>query len=560
VSPKWFILFSEAALTPELSVQLISGGISNLKNKWAFVVSTMLWTFLPVFVTGDIARAQSPSTLTERIQRVTARPEFAHANFGIEFYSLESGKVLYALNPEKMFVPASTTKLLTEGAVLAKLGADYRFHTRIYRTGPIDSKGKLKGDVILVASGDPNLSNRAQPDGTLAFVDEDHSYNGPALPGDPLAVIKELAGKISAKGINRIDGRLLIDASLFPDGGREGGTDVVLSSIMVNDNIIDLVIRPGVKSGDETILEYSPHTSYVRFINHVTTGARDSKPNLESPDVESNEDGSVLVTLAGSLPVGLASQTAAFAVPSPTAFATTVLREALMASGVRFKKGAATRPPDFAAYSRFYVPKNLVAEHLSAPLSEEIKVTLKVSQNLHAGMGPYLLGTLVAKDMKNPLATGFRVEREFLQSANLDLSGASQGDGAGGDWADLFSPDFMIHYLTYWTTRPDYQIFLRALPVLGKDGTLATIQKDSAGAGHVFAKTGTFASEDKLNGKGMLNAKGLAGYVTTKSGERLAFAAYVNHVALPDDPDAAQRVAGQALGEIAAAAYDADLK
>jgi PBP4 family serine-type D-alanyl-D-alanine carboxypeptidase len=522
----------------------------------------VLWTFLFVFMVGRLARAQSNPTLTERVQRVTARPEFAHANFGIEFYSLDSGKIIYALNPEKLFVPASTTKLLTEGTLLAKLGADYRFHTRIYRTGPIDSKGKLKGDLILVASGDLNLSNRLQPDGTLAFVDEDHSYNGPALTGDPLVVIKELARKISTLGIKRIDGRLLIDASLFPDGPREGGTDVVMSSIMVNDNVIDLVVRPGVKSGDATILEYSPHTSYVNFVNRVTTGARDSKPHLESPEVESNEDGSIVATLTGSLPAGISPQTAAFAVPSPTTFATTVLRQALVSSGVqfKFKKGASMPPPDFVAYSKLYAPENMVAEHVSAPLSEEIKVTLKVSQNLHAGMGPYLLGTLIAKDIKNPLAAGFRVEREFLQSANLDLSGASQGDGAGGDWADLFSPDFMVHYLTYWTTRPDYQVLLRALPVLGKDGTLAVIQKDSAGAGHVFAKTGTFNSEDKLNGKGMLNAKGLAGYVTTKSGERLVFAAYVNHLAIPDDPDAAQRVAGQALGEIAAAAYDADLK
>ena len=531
-----------------------------MKNKWEFVVSAILWAFLFVFVADGLAWAQSNSTLTERVQRVTGRPEFAHANFGIEFYSLDSGKIIYSLNPEKLFVPASTTKLLTEGALLAKLGADYRFHTSIYRTGPIDSKGKLKGDLILVASGDPNLSNRMQPDGSLAFVDEDHSYNGPALPGDPLAVIKELAGRISAKGIKRIDGRLFIDASLFPDGPREGGTDVVMSSIMVNDNVIDLIVRPAVKTGDATILEYSPHTSYVKFVNHITTGAQDSKPNLESPEMEFNEDGSVIATLTGSLPAGTAAQTAAFAVPSPTAFATTVLREALVASGIQFKKVRATQPPDFSAYARFYIPENVVTEHVSAPLSEETKVTLKVSQNLHAGMGPYLLGTLVEKDMKNPLAAGFRVEHEFLRSANLDLSGASQGDGAGGDWADLFSPDFMVHYLTYWTTRPDYQIFLRALPVLGKDGTLATIQKDSAGAGHVFAKTGTFNSEDKLNGKGMLNAKGLAGYVTTKSGERLAFAAYVNHVALPDDPEAAQRVAGQALGEIAAAAYDAELK
>src|SRR5205809_825 len=82
---------------------------------------------------------------------------------------------------------------------------------------------------------------------------------------------------------------------------------------------------------------------------------------------------------------------------------------------------------------------------------------------------------------------------------------------------------------------------------------------NSPGAGHVFAKTGTFGSEDKLRGKMMLNGKGLAGYVFTKDGKRLAFAAYVNHVSLDPDPEAAQQVAGQALGEIAAAAYDANL-
>src|SRR6202035_5728238 len=168
-----------------------------------------------------------------------------------------------------------------------KLGANYRFHTVIYRSGPVDSKGKLKGDLILVASGDPNLSNRMQPDGTLAFVDEDHSYNGPALPADPLAVIKELAGRMSAKGIKHIEGRVLIDTSLLPDGGREGGTDVVMSSIMVNDNVIDMDVRPGAKSGEVTTFENSPHTSYAKFVNHITTGTADSKPSLESPEVES---------------------------------------------------------------------------------------------------------------------------------------------------------------------------------------------------------------------------------------------------------------------------------
>ncbi len=173
-------------------------------------------------------------------------------------------------------------------------------------------------------------------------------------------------------------------------------------------------------------------------------------------------------------------------------------------------------------------------------------------------MGPYLLGAIVGKESTDPLKKGFQIERAFLQDAKLDLSGIAQGDGAGGDWADLFSPEFMTSYLAYWTTRPDFDVFFRALPILGKDGTLVKIQKTNPGAGHVFAKTGTFDSEDKLNGKGMLNGKGLAGYVFTKSGRKLAFAAYVNHVSLPDVPDAAQSVGGQTLGEIAAAAYDAE--
>lgn len=488
-----------------------------------------------------------------------SRPEFAHANFGIEFYLLDTGKLVYSLNHNKLFVPASTTKILTEGTLLAQLGADYRFHTRVYHTGSVDKHGTLKGDLILVASGDPNLSNRIQPDGTLAFVDEDHSYNGPALPGDPLTVIKQLAKDVAANDIRKIEGRLLIDSTLFPDGPAEGGTNVIMSAIMINDNVIDLVGKPGAKAGDPVTLQSSPQTSYVKFINHLLTSPAGTKPFFEPPVVVPNPDGSVLVTLSGSLPVDIGPQTAAFPVPSPTKFAETVFREALVAAGIQIKSSPVSAPVDFSSLAQFYSAENQLAEHVSPPLSEEIKVTLKVSQNLHAGMGPYLLGALAAKAPKNPLDAGFKLEREFLQSAKLDLSGAAQGDGAGGNWGDLFSPDFMVHYLTYWTTRPDYQVFFKALPILGKDGTLAKIQTQSPGAGHVFAKTGTFDSEDKLNGKMMLNGKGLAGYIITKDGKKLVFAVYVNHVSLAPDPEAAQQVAGQALGEIAAAAYDANL-
>jgi N-acyl-D-amino-acid deacylase len=487
------------------------------------------------------------------------RPEFAHANFGIEFYSLETGKVVYSLNANKLFVPASTTKTLTEGTVLAKLGADYRFHTVVYRTGPVDKKGTLKGELVLVASGDPNLSNRIQPDGTLSFVDEDHAYGGPAVAGDPLAVIKELAKAVAAKGIRRIEGHVLVDASLFPDGGREGGTGVVVSSVVVNDNVIDLVATPGAKAGDPVTLDVSPKTRYVSFVNHLTTSATGASPAIQDPATVANADGTVTVTLSGTLPLGAHPLTVPYAVPSPTKFAETVLAESLLSAGIQIKSPSKTAPPDFKTLAHLYTSGNQIAEHVSLPLAEEVKVTLKVSQNLHAGMGPSLLGTLVAKDLTDPVHAGFKVERAFLEEAKLDLSGISQGDGEGGDWADLFSPDFIAHYMAYWSTRPDFPVFFRALPILGKDGTLAKIQVNSPGAGHVFAKTGTFGSEDKLNGKMMLNGKGLAGFVTTAGGQKLAFAAYVNHVALPPDPEAAQSVGGQALGEIAAAAYDAPL-
>src|SRR5215470_9136305 len=79
-------------------------------------------------VTGAIpVRAQQNSVLAAAIKKVMDRPEFKRANFGVEFLDLSSNEVVYAFNAEKLFVPASTTKTLSEGALLATLGKDYRF-------------------------------------------------------------------------------------------------------------------------------------------------------------------------------------------------------------------------------------------------------------------------------------------------------------------------------------------------------------------------------------------------------------------------------------------------
>jgi D-alanyl-D-alanine carboxypeptidase/D-alanyl-D-alanine-endopeptidase (penicillin-binding protein 4) len=492
--------------------------------------------------------------LDQRIQRVTDRPEFAHAIWGIQLSSLDSNRVIYALNETKLFTPGSTTKLLTIGSAMGVLGADHRFTTRVYRTGPV-SAGVLKGDLILVASGDPNLSGRLKPDGTLAFENVDHSYdadpNTRAVPGDPRLVLNELAQKVRRSGITRVSGSVIVDASMFREGDRELGTGVVISPIIVNDNLVDVTIGPGASNGGAASLKTSPATAYVRFVNKVVTVPAGTRPSIRWASDSLAPDGSRVVVASGVFPRGSAPILYAYAVAEPSRFAEVTFAEALRAAGVTAKPRLYATKPTIARLRRSYVPGNVVAEHQSAPLGEEVRVTLKVSQNLHASAWPFILGALKGKDSTS---TGFDVEREFLTRLGLDLSGAQQADGAGGD--AHFSPAFMVSYLAAMAKRSDYPTFQRGLPVLGRDGTLWDIQTESPAVGHVFAKTGTFAVDDPLNRRLLVNGKGLAGYLTTAQGERCAFAIYVNNVSVSTAPDEVKRVVGQALGEIAAAMYE----
>lgn len=507
-------------------------------------------------------RAQQPSgaqqggdpasVLGTRVQQVMDRPEFKHAFFGIAFYSLGDGRMTWSHNATKLFVAASTTKLLTEGTALQLLGADYRFRTRVYRTGRLNN-GTVEGDLVLVGSGDPNLSGRIQPGDKLAFENVDHAYDASpdtrAVPGDPLAVVRELAGQVTAKGIKRVTGRVLVDVSLFREGERELGTGVVISPIIVNDNLVDLTIGAGPQAGAPTTVQVTPSSPYVKFVNKSTTGAAGSRPSITWSSDVTDPDGTHTVAISGSFPADKQPILFSYAVPEPSRFAEVVFADALRAQGVTVNLATAAAQREYRGTPASYTAENLVAEHVSPPLSEEVKVTLKVSQNLHASTTPYIVKSILARS--DSAKTGFDLEREFLQRAGLDLGGAQQTDGAGGD--ARFSPDFMVHYLEYMSKQPNFEAFLRALPVLGKDGTLWNVQTTSPAAGHVFAKTGTLGNYDALNRKQLLAAKGLAGYLTTPSGKRYALALYVNNVSL--DPDDITRIAGQALGEIAAIGF-----
>src|SRR5215469_4693777 len=273
---------------------------------------------------GRVVSAQSGSVLAERIEKITGRPECRNAQFGIEFYSLDTKKVLYSLNAGKLFLPASTTKLMTEGTALNLLGPDFRFHTRVYRTGPILGNGTLHGDLVLRAAGDPNLSARVQPDNTLTFENWDHSLSGNpatrAVPGDPLKILREIAKQVAARGIRKIDGRVIVDTSLLAEGQREPGTGTSVSPIAVNDNLVDITIGPGKEVGTPATLQISPESSYVQFVNHATTGKADSQVDIGEESDRPNADGSRVVAVAGTFPMGMTPILFSYPVPTPSRF------------------------------------------------------------------------------------------------------------------------------------------------------------------------------------------------------------------------------------------------
>jgi PBP4 family serine-type D-alanyl-D-alanine carboxypeptidase len=500
-----------------------------------------------------IAAAQSD--FDAAFKAVVARPEFVHSTFGAEIYSLDRKTVLYSWNPEKLFLAASTTKVVTVASAYNLLGADYRFRTAVYRNGTVQ-KGVLTGDIILVASGDPNLSGRKRADGTLAYSNEDHSYGGfdAELVGDPVEPLRALAKQIAASGISEVRGRVLVDASLFREGETEPGTGMTISPISLNDNIIDVVIAPGAVGAAATV-SISPQVPYIRFTNTLTTGAADASTTIDYSEIQ-RPDGTIDVTLKGQIPSGKGDYVKAYRVKQPARFAATLFAEALQKAGIRL----GNRPAEVVTGIKpDYAPADRVGEYVSAPLSEDGKIILKTSQNLHASMLPYVVGSVRGGASDTANKRGFELAHDYMKAAGLDTSGAVQSYGNG---SSMFTPDFMVRYLAYMAGQPNFGVLRDALPVLGRDGTLVKTLTRSAAAGKVLAKTGTSIQPDFLHQGVIVTAKGLVGYTTTTTGERIAIAIYVNDVPLtlgrddyPAASAAAGKLAGDAMAEIAAAAH-----
>ena len=176
--------------------------------------------------------------------------------------------------------------------------------------------------------------------------------------------------------------------------------------------------------------------------------------------------------------------------------------------------------------------EKILASHRSPVLVEDVTVTNKVSQNLHAELIQRLLGRIMIDtsrvdasqagvEVRGPeagsIAAGTRVVRQFLLTAGVPADDFFFYDGSGMSANDLITPRAYTTLLTYAAKQGWGAAWKATFPIAGVDGTLSGRFKASPLKGRLFAKTGT------LN-----EVNALSGYLEAKSGRTLAFSILVN--------------------------------
>ncbi|MFL6229510.1 MAG: D-alanyl-D-alanine carboxypeptidase, partial [Pyrinomonadaceae bacterium] len=195
--------------------------------------------------TPTVPAPRTLEVLRARISDVLARPELAPAHFSIKVVSLDTNVLVFEQDAGKMMSPASNMKLYTVSAALDRLGPDFRFVTSIYADAKPDEKGRIKGDLLIYGRGDPSFATRF------------------AGGGDYFKGVDELAARIVAAGVKRVDGNLVGDESYFTGAGLGAGWEwddlqweygAPISALTVNDNAVDIFVKPGAAEGAAAIV------------------------------------------------------------------------------------------------------------------------------------------------------------------------------------------------------------------------------------------------------------------------------------------------------------------
>ena len=526
--------------------------------------------------------------LQQQIQSITREPAVRRAHWGISVTALD-GTPIASLNEGEFFQPASNTKLFTTATAMALLPMNERLHTRVTAVGTSFHNGVLQGgELILRGAGDANLSGRPVP-----YRPRVAGQTEP--PRNELRYIDDLADGIKAAGFRRIEGDIRGDDSLLeyqpypPDWSLD---DLVwyygapVNALMIADNSITVTITPGkvitasprgpqFSTYDAPTITLDPDLPYYQL---DTQGLR-TTANVGTDIDYDRTPGSRVLHLRGVIAPDAPPQIESISIDDPADYAALALKRALEQRGIPVTGKAyskhgfpaqpqnnkelefelthqvshqqplqpATELPDFggslpipaSCSTGQALPGHVlcsVADHLSAPLYDDIVVTNKISQNQHAELFLRMLA-LSLHIGPATTASGAGIVRRFLtENAGIDPHDFYFNDGSGMSGHDLVTPRAITRLLHYATTQPWGDKWKASLPVGGVDGSLRARFPNAPLKDHVFAKTGTLGE-----------ARALGGYLDCHSGQTVIFSVMVtDHTPLNNED-------GKAMDRIVAA-------
>jgi serine-type D-Ala-D-Ala carboxypeptidase/endopeptidase (penicillin-binding protein 4) len=517
---------------------------------------------LPAPVTHSAYPTGSVTPLGETIAALLADPAVSRAHWGIAVTTLD-GTPLYGFDEGQLFRPASNNKIFTTATAMALLGLEKTFDTRIF--GKFDAaSGTVTGDLDLVGGGDANFGA-----GDLPYVPRsERPKDVDAAPAPPaLADLAALADQLVAKGVKRITGDIVGDDTLFPyqpyaeswaADDQVWGYGAPVSALSIDDNQLKLTVTPSTFSGPATMVQLEQNVPYYTVEAQAKTV--DAGAQVGGIQIE-RLPGSRVLRVYGELAIGAKPDVEYVAIADPAEYAAMALRAMLEQRGIVVAGTARAKhlpPSDAKGYlSELLAPGDcaaswmagrpcsfecmvgirpgvVLASHTSAPLGEDVVLTNKVSQNLHAELLLHNLGLSLCRP--GSILTGALMVRAYLTDAGLDPDDFLFFDGSGLSDHDLVTPRATAQFLAFAATQPWFPAWKASLPDAGEDGTLDARFPNPPLKDHLFAKTGTLGE-----------SRALSGYLAAASGRTIVFSIFV------DDHTPATSADGVAMDKIVTA-------
>lgn len=449
---------------------------------------------------------------------------FRNAFWGILIVDPARNDTLYAVNVDKLFLPASNMKVVTGAVALTQLGPDFRFRTTFAARGRVQH-GVLSGDLVVFGRGDPTASNHMLHDATIP--------------------LRAAAESLAAHGIRRVTGHVVSGGAAFPDATVGFGWDwddlgepygAGVDALMLNEGFTSVTLRGGARPGSPAVVTTSPVADYPAVHSRVTTAnAGGGSPALPPSAVYDAARGGLVVdgiVAPGdtvTLLVAYRDQMAAYLHGLAAALRAqgiglrpqpVVVAEETDLFPARGVAGVAGRPGPSGGSAAPADRVDTLFTMDSPPLRDVLPALMKPSQNQIAEV---LLKTLALERTGVGSAdSGRRVVESQLAAWGIPVDQYVVRDGSGLSRHDYLSPAALVHILTTIERDTAFQTFYAALPIAGLDGTIADRMRGTPASGNVHAKTG-FVDR----------ARSLSGYVTTADGENLVFSMLCNNWTTP---------------------------